>query len=129
MSSNRNTNYYVLLKSVSNLDPGDENPYLITLVENLNHKYEVPSLRCSGILCGAVRSPGRGSTWTHPCCQIRTTSDHRETWKHFGHKFETRFRSCDPHTDAIAGKTNYCRIVWLYGTEQLLNTSVQLRDI
>ncbi|GIY19817.1 hypothetical protein CDAR_244171 [Caerostris darwini] len=58
---------------------GDEKPHLITFAENLNHKYEVPSLRCSGILCCNLLSPGRGSTRTHPCCQIRTTGDHRES--------------------------------------------------
>ncbi|GIY19821.1 hypothetical protein CDAR_244192 [Caerostris darwini] len=85
---------------------GDEKPYLIALVENLNHQYEISSLRCCGILCGNLRSPGRGGTWTHPCCQIRTTSDHPETWKPFGTGFVTHCRFSVKRTDSIAGKTH-----------------------
>ncbi|GIY88664.1 hypothetical protein CEXT_569381 [Caerostris extrusa] len=85
---------------------GDGKPYLIALVENLNHQYEIPSLRCSGTLCGALLSASRGSTWTYPCCQIRTTSDHRETWKPFGTGFVTHCRFSVKLTDSIAGKTH-----------------------
>ncbi|GIY19818.1 hypothetical protein CDAR_244181 [Caerostris darwini] len=88
----------------------DEKPYLITLVENLNHKYEVPSLRCSGIQCGNLRSPCRGSTRTPACCQIRTTSDHQETWRPGGSGFRFRFRSCYRLTERIAAK-NCDRII------------------
>ncbi|GIY94214.1 hypothetical protein CEXT_180541 [Caerostris extrusa] len=70
----------------------DEKPYIIAFAENLNHRYEVPSLRCSGILC-ALRYPDRSSTWTPACRQIRTTSDHPETWKPGGPKFENPFKS------------------------------------
>ncbi|GIY56023.1 hypothetical protein CEXT_779061, partial [Caerostris extrusa] len=61
---------------------------------------------CSGILCGNLRCPGRGSTWTHPCCQNRTTSDHPETWKPVGPGFVTHCRFSVKLTDSIAGKTH-----------------------
>ncbi|GIY94218.1 hypothetical protein CEXT_180561 [Caerostris extrusa] len=79
---------------------------IITFAENLNHKYEIASLPCSGILCGDLRCPGRGSTWTPACCQIRTTSDHPETWKPGGTGCVKRCKICERHTDSIAGKTH-----------------------
>ncbi|GIY19816.1 hypothetical protein CDAR_244161 [Caerostris darwini] len=108
----------------------DEKPYIIAFAENLNHKYEVPSLCCSGILCGNLLSPGRGSTWTHSCCQIRTTGDHPETWKPGGTGFENNFKSCYRLTGLFEEKPNYDRIIRVYNdTEQHLKTSIQLREM